>query len=91
MYEMLYRDLSSKAAHPTVRALDRHIKDDGAGNLVGFHWGPDMSDVGDVIRDTCTAFFCSAPVVAQTFVQSEIDGELAQCWADHKALLERQV
>lgn len=89
IYEVLYRDLSNGAAHPSMDSLRRHIEEDEAGNLIGLRSGPDAKDIRETIIAMTTAMFCAVSGL-NTFPNAECESELTACWGLHTQLIDAQ-
>lgn len=87
IYETFYRDLSDRAAHPSLNSLLRHISLDTDGNVVGLRFGPEATDIGDTIFAMTTAMFNAVTFLGSTFTHSD-DGavEIDACWEDYKCI-----
>jgi hypothetical protein len=90
IYETVYRDLSDRAAHPSLNSLLRHIRLDASGIVLGLSFGPDANDIEETILAMTTAQFCAVSVVARVFPCDECNPEIDACWQTHKQLISRQ-
>jgi hypothetical protein len=88
IYETVYRDLSDRAAHPSLHSLLRHIELDDHGNAVGLRFGPDAKDLTETILAMTTALFYGIVGMGSVFAQSEWTGEIDVCWEIHKRLID---
>ncbi len=87
IYETLYRDLSDRAAHPSLNALLRHISLDKQGNAVGLCFGPEADGIEDTIFAMTTAMFYAIIGLGGIFSHSEEGAaEIDACWEVHKQL-----
>lgn len=88
IYETVYRDLSDRAAHPSLNALLRHISLDKHGNAVGLRFGPEADGVADTILAMATAMFYAITGLGGVFPHSdEGAAEIDACWEIHKRLI----
>jgi hypothetical protein len=90
IYETVYRDLSDRAAHPSLNSLLRHIRLDASGNVIGLTFGPDANDIEETILAMNTAQFCAVSVMARLFPCDECNPEIDACWETHKELISRR-
>jgi hypothetical protein len=88
IYETVYRDLSDRAAHPSLNSLLRHIELDDHGNAVGLRFGPDATNLTETILAMTTALFYGIVGMGSAFAQSEWTGEIDACWGIHKRLID---
>jgi Family of unknown function (DUF5677) len=88
IYETYYRGLSNDAAHPSITALNRHLKADDAGEIVGLHWGPDASDIGDTMNHACTAAIYLVAYAQQIVDDASVFDGFDGCWGKYKSLIE---
>jgi Family of unknown function (DUF5677) len=87
-YETVYRDLSDRAAHPSLNALLRHISLDKHGNAVGLRFGPEADGIEDTILAMTTAMFYAVTGLGSIFPLSEEGAaEIDTCWEIHKHLI----
>ena len=88
IYETVYRDLSDRAAHPSLNALLRHISLDKQGNAIGLRFGPEADGIEDTILAMATAMFYAVTGLGGIFRHSEDDAaEIDSCWEVHKHLI----
>jgi hypothetical protein len=88
IYETVYRDLSDRAAHPSLNSLLRHITVDAHGDAVGLRFGPETEGIRDTILAMTTALFCAVTGLGGVFPHGEqCDLEVAACWEVHKRLV----
>jgi hypothetical protein len=90
IYETVYRDLSDRAAHPSLNSLLRHVELDAHGDAVGLRFGPDTKDIKETILAMTTALFYAVVGMANTFAQGEWGSEIDACWEIHKQLIGEQ-
>jgi hypothetical protein len=67
IYETVYRDLSDRAAHPSLNSLLRHISLDAHGNAIGLRFGPETTGVGETILAMTTALFYAVTGMGSVF------------------------
>lgn len=88
IYETVYRDLSDRAAHPSLNALLRHISLDKHGNAVGLRFGPEADGIEDSVLAMTTAMFYAVTGLGGIFDHSEAGAaEIDACWEIHKRLI----
>jgi hypothetical protein len=73
IYESLYRDLSHRAAHPTLKSLTQHAQMDAQGNVVGLRFGPDTRETGETIYCAMSALLAATAAMRTVFQCSESD------------------
>ena len=89
IYETVYRDLSDRAAHPSLNALLRHISLDKHGNAVGLRFGPEADGIEDTILAMTMAMFYAITGLGGVFPHSnEGAAEIDACWGVHKRLID---
>ena len=88
IYETVYRDLSDRAAHPSLNSLLRHISLDAHGNAIGLRFGPETTGVGETILAMTTALFYAVTGMGSVFPHGgECGPEIDACWEVHKRLM----
>ncbi len=91
IYETVYRDLSDRAAHPSLNSLLRHISLDDHGNAIGLRFGPETNGIQDTILAMTTAMFYAITGLGSVFPHSdECAVEIDACWEIHKRLIGMQ-
>jgi hypothetical protein len=90
IYELVYRDLSNRAAHPTLDALLRHIEQDANGEVVGLRFGPDATDIRETILAMTTAMFCAMSPFMDKFPSTACETEIGACWQLHTELIDKR-
>jgi hypothetical protein len=88
VYHTYYRGLSNDAAHPSVTSLNRHLKANEIGKVIGFHWGPDAADVEDTINKACTAAIYLASCAQRIVGEHAVFAGLDRCWVKYKSLID---
>jgi enoyl-CoA hydratase/carnithine racemase len=88
VYETVYRDLSDRAAHPSLNSLLRHIELDDHGNAVALHFGPEMKDLPETVLAMTTALFYGVVGMGSAFAQDAWRAEIDTCWEIHKQLVD---
>ncbi len=87
IYETVYRDLSDRAAHPSLNSLLRHIEVDDHGNAVALRFGPETNDLPETILAMTTALFYGIVGMGSAFAQDAWGAEIDACWEIHKELI----
>lgn len=87
-YETIYRDLSDRAAHPSLNSLLRHIEIDNQGNAVALRFGPQAKDLRHGILAMTTALFYGIVGMSSAFPQDASRVEINACWEIHKTLVD---
>jgi hypothetical protein len=87
IYETVYRDLSDRAAHPSLNSLLRHIEVDDHGNAVALRFGPETKDLPETILAMTTALFYGIVGMGSAFAQDAWRAEIDACWEIHKELI----
>jgi hypothetical protein len=90
IYETVYRDLSDRAAHPSLNSLLRHIEVDDHGNAVTLRFGPETKDLPETIIAMTTALFYGIVGMRTAFPQDVWRAEIDACWETHKLLIGAQ-
>jgi hypothetical protein len=88
IYEVLYRDLSNGAAHPSLESLRHHVEEDANGNIVGLRFGTNAKDIRETIIAMTTALFFEVSALTNKFPNQDFENEVAACWEMHKALVD---
>ncbi len=57
LYMTVYRQTSSDAAHVTLKSMDRHVKSDANGKIVGFQFRPYPEEVADTLSAAIAGLF----------------------------------
>lgn len=79
LYNIAYRQASGDGAHPTVLALDRHVSKDASGNMAGFKFHPEKSDLNETLYLACGAMLQAAGLVADWLGLEKHRAELTDC------------
>jgi hypothetical protein len=87
VYETVYRDLSNRAAHPTLDSLRRHIELDDHDSLVALRFGPETKDVPETILAMTTALFYGLAGMSSAFWQDAWRAEIDACFEIYKQLI----
>jgi hypothetical protein len=90
IYDFYYRSLSHEAAHPSITALERYVQVNSTDQIVGFFWGPDVSDVENTIAYGFTAFIYFVAYATELFGRSAVAEALDRAWEQYKSLIELQ-
>jgi hypothetical protein len=90
VYDVFYRGLSNDASHPSITALNRHVKADELNTVVELRWGPEVPDVQDTVRCICTAAIYLIAFIKEFCEFHDIEDRMEGCWADYKKLIEAQ-
>ncbi len=91
VYDTFYRGLSNDAAHPSITALNRHVKADATNVVSGLRWGPDVSDVEDTVSGACTACIYLVALTNDLFGLTDVGVDLGRCWNEYKRLIQVQI
>lgn len=86
LYTAAYRLTSGDGAHTTMRALDRHMTQDANGNLLGFKFCPDKSDIDSILFLACSAMVSALGLIKEWFDLSAHQGELSACIENWKQM-----
>lgn len=88
-YRLFYVPYSNPV-HSAVRDLDSHITKAPDGSIASLTWGPDSSEVDDLVDAAIQNLFAAAHAVLQIFPQPEVDSAFESMWGEQKARLRRK-
>lgn len=86
LYNAVYRSASGDAAHTSIDAMNRHIREDTHGDIQGLKFGPDVSDLPDTLSDAMSVLGHALHAVLEFFPLQQFSDDLARCIASWKAL-----
>lgn len=85
LYASVYRHASTEA-HPTKKALERHIKLDTEGKPTGFEFGPDKSGLSLALHFACAVMMQAIELSINQYNLSKHRNELSGCLEKLKKL-----
>ncbi|MDD7787802.1 DUF5677 domain-containing protein [Ralstonia pseudosolanacearum] len=86
LYNVVYRGASGDAAHTSPDALNRHVKADAGGNILGLKVGPETGDLAATLFDVMSVLGHAVHAVLELFQLQEFRNDLDRCIASSKAL-----
>jgi len=85
IYDLYYRSLSNDAAHPSLTSLRRHVSESTTGDLLGFHFGHDVTDMLDTISAIATLGVYITRFAKDFVDNGQLSAELDLCWEMYKS------
>jgi hypothetical protein len=86
LYNTAFRVLSGDAAHTSVLALERHVKTNAAGDIIGLQFGPNASEVPDTLSIALPALLNATHTVISFFGLTKYKPDLDKALAAWQAL-----
>ncbi|CAJ0734840.1 hypothetical protein R16034_00020 [Ralstonia edaphis] len=86
LYNSVFRATSGDAAHTTLDTLNRHVRVDSHGDIIGMKFGPCADDLAVTLSDAISVIGFGLHAVADLFQIPELVDQLAECVAEWKAL-----
>lgn len=87
IYNTIYRGLSGDAAHPTLDALNRHLKSDDAGNIEATVFRPERVELDDTLMAGVFGCLYCIEAIAKIFQSILFDTELSSCRGKYQQLV----
>ena len=87
LYDTVYRGISGDAAHPSIDALNRHLRADAAGTIEATTFRPEAGDVADTLSAGVSSCLFAIEAVARIFETTKLDDDLQACLAGWKHLV----
>ena len=80
---LFYRQLSADAAHPSIEALSRYVRDDGQ-----MAWGPncETTEISDTLNLASHFLICACAAVTENRKNDEAAKKLAQLFSEYKKM-----
>ncbi len=88
-YRLFYVPYSNPV-HSAVRDLDSHVTKAPDGDIATLTWGPDSSEVDDLIDAAMQNLFAGAHALLVVFPQPEANNAFERLWGEQKARLKRK-
>ena len=86
LYNAAFRVLSGDAAHTSVLSLERHVKTDAAGRIIGLRFGADETEVPDTLSIAMPALLSATDTAIHLFDIAHCKAELDRVLAAWQAL-----
>lgn len=88
-YRLFYVPYSN-SVHSAIRDLDSHIAKTADGDIQSLTWGPDSSEVDDLVDSAVQNLFAAAHGLLEVFPQPDTDKVFEGLWSEQKARIERK-
>jgi len=76
LYNLLYRPLSADGTHTNPDTIQRHMRVDAAGRIVGLKGGPDAGGVLEVMKFTCLMILWAIDPISRAFPMDGADDRI---------------
>lgn len=86
LYNSVFRATSGDAAHTTLDTLDRHVRIDAHGNILGMNFGPRTDDLAVTLSDAISVIAFGLHAASDLFQIPGLVDHLAECVAEWRAI-----
>jgi len=76
LYIAVYRDLSGDAAHASLDGLNRHVRVDSEGEIIGLKFGPDVAALPDTLSSAMSTIGHALHPLLELFSLPQFEAEL---------------
>ena len=90
LYNTVFRASSGDGAHTSLDPLNRHVRSDAAGSILGLRFGPEVAGLASTISDSISALAFALSAAVELFAVPAFQPELERCVATWKSLVAKQ-